>query len=134
MLSKWLKTCVFRAPVFLFKNTQKLSSLLSSFLVLFSRRLSHVVCAMPHLLVTRKTRTTVGRPGFAVKSRLIFALNNALCHHGLGHLEEACHVGAFYIVDVAVRLFAILHAVVMNVVHDAVELGIHLLAGPFDTL
>ena len=55
---------------------------------------------------------------------------DALSHHGLGNLHEACHVGTLHVVDIAVRLGAVLHAVLVDVLHDPQQLGIHLLAGP----
>ena len=62
------------------------------------------------------------------------SLHDALSHHGLGNLEEAGYVGTLDIVDVAVGLGAILHAVVVNVVHDVMKLGINLFTAPAQTL
>ena len=44
-------------------------------------------------------------------------LEYALGHHGLGHLHEAGHIGTLHVVDVAVGLRAVLHAVGVNFVH-----------------
>ena len=57
-------------------------------------------------------------------------LYDALGHHGVGHLHEAGHVGTLHVVDVAVGLRTILHAVLVNVLHDVVQFGIHLLGTP----
>ena len=55
-------------------------------------------------------------------------LNHALGHHGLGNLHEACHVGTLHVVHVAVGLSAVLHAVLVDVLHDPVQLVVHLFA------
>lgn len=54
----------------------------------------------------------------------------ALCHYGLGDLEESSDVGSLDVVDVSVGLGAIFHAVLVDVVHDAVEVVVNLLASP----
>ena len=61
-------------------------------------------------------------------------LYDALRHHSLSHLQEASHVSTLHIVDVAIGLSAILHAVFMNIVHDVVKLSVNLLAAPAQTL
>ena len=66
--------------------------------------------------------------------RSFTGLEHALCHHGFGHLKETCHIGAFDVVDVAVGLCAIFHAVLMDVVHDAVQVVVNLLTCPLQTL
>ncbi len=58
----------------------------------------------------------------------------ALCHHGLGHFEESGDVGALDVIDVAICLGAIFHAVLMDVVHDTVEIVVNLLTGPVQPL
>ena len=55
-------------------------------------------------------------------------LNHALCHHGLCHFHEACHVGTLHVVYIAVGLSAVLHAVLVDVLHDPVQLVVHLFA------
>lgn len=73
--------------------------------------------------------------GFAVSVvRSFTGLEHALCHHGFGHLKETCNIGAFDVVDVAVGLCAIFHAVLMDVVHDAVQVVVNLLTCPLQTL
>lgn len=47
-------------------------------------------------------------------------LADALGHHGLGDLDESGYVGTLYIVDVAIWLSTILHAILMDVIHDVV--------------
>ena len=64
----------------------------------------------------------------------VVASYDALCHHGLGNLEESSHVGTLYVVDVAIGLCAVLHAVGVDVVHDVVQFGIYFLAAPAQTL
>src|SRR5262245_3199809 len=47
-------------------------------------------------------------------------LPDALGDHRVGHLHEACHVGALDVVDVAAFL-AVAHAVGVDVVHDQAQ-------------
>ena len=54
-------------------------------------------------------------------------LNHALCHHSLGYLHEASHVSALHIVYIAVGLGTILHAVLVDVLHDPVQLVVNFL-------
>src|SRR5690606_8346448 len=56
-------------------------------------------------------------------------LNDALGQHGVGNLDEAGDVGALDVVDAAVFL-AVGDAGVVDGLHDAVQLGIHLAGGP----
>ena len=60
-------------------------------------------------------------------------LDDTLSHHGFGHLEETSHIGTTYIVDIAIRLCAILHAVLMNVAHDHLQTLVNLLTRPAQT-
>lgn len=57
-------------------------------------------------------------------------LYDALSHHCLCNLDEACHVGTLHIVDVAVGLCAVLHAVLVNVLHDELQTVVNLLCCP----
>ena len=57
----------------------------------------------------------------------------ALSHHGVGNLQEAGDVGALHIVDVAVLLLAVLHALLVDRVHDVVELLINFCLAPAQT-
>ena len=59
---------------------------------------------------------------------------DALCHHGAGHLHEAGHVGTAHVVDSAVFALAILHTLGMDVFHDAVETLVDLLSAPREVL
>ena len=59
-----------------------------------------------------------------------FLLYDALCEHGLRHLHEARDVGTLDIVDMTVRLFAILHTLLVNRAHDVMELLVDLLRTP----
>lgn len=54
----------------------------------------------------------------------------ALCHHRLGNLHEACDIGALDVVDIAVGLGSVLHAVLVNVLHDGVQTVVDLLGCP----
>ena len=65
---------------------------------------------------------------FYLYSVLCTLLNHALCHHGLCHFHEACHVGTLHVVYIAVGLSAVLHAVLVDVLHDPVQLVVHLFA------
>ena len=47
-------------------------------------------------------------------------LYNALCHHGFCYFQEACHVRAFYVVDVAILACTIFNTCAMDVVHNLV--------------
>ncbi len=60
------------------------------------------------------------------------ALDDALLEHGGGDLHEAGDVGALHVVDGAVGLGAVLHASLVDGVHDEVQLLIDLLAAPAD--
>ena len=62
------------------------------------------------------------------------SLENTLCHHCLGYLHEARYVSAFHLVDVAIRLLTILHALLVDVLHDALQLLIDLLSAPAQLL
>ena len=53
-------------------------------------------------------------------------LYNALSHHGLGHLHEACNVGTLHVVDLSVGLCAVLHAVFVNVLHYELQTVVYL--------
>ena len=55
------------------------------------------------------------------------ALYDALSHHSVGYLHEASDVSAAYIVDVAVSTLAVLHALLVDRVHDVVELLVYFL-------
>ena len=61
-------------------------------------------------------------------------LYDALCHHGFGHFHEAGHVGALYVVDVAIGFRTVLHAVLMDVLHDGVQAVVHFFGCPRQTL
>ncbi len=57
-------------------------------------------------------------------------LNDALFEHSGSDLHEAGDVGALHVVDVAVGLFAVLHASLVDGRHDEVELCVNLFTGP----
>gem|GEM_PF-6053006 len=59
--------------------------------------------------------------------------DNALSHHGLGNLHEAGHVGTLHVVDIAVGLGTVLHTVIVDVLHDPVQLVVHFFRRPRDT-
>lgn len=61
-------------------------------------------------------------------------LDNTLSHHSLGNLDEACHVSTLHVVDVTVGLSSVLHAVLVNVVHDALQIVVNFLSCPAQTL
>ena len=46
----------------------------------------------------------------AMYSAYVLGLDYTLSHHGVGYFDEACHVGALHVVDVAIGAGAILHA------------------------
>ena len=47
-------------------------------------------------------------------------LNDALCHHGIGHLHESGNIGTLHVVNVAIGTSAILHTLFVDGVHDVV--------------
>ncbi len=57
------------------------------------------------------------------------SLQYALGHHGMSHLHETGNVRAFHVVDVTICA-AVAQALGMNVAHDLVQTGIHLLCRP----
>ena len=61
---------------------------------------------------------------------MIATSNDALCHHSFSNLHEASDVGTANVVDVAVRLCAILHALLVNGMHDLVQLLVYFLCRP----
>ena len=62
------------------------------------------------------------------------SLENTLCHHRFSHLHEARYVRTLHIVDVTIRLLTILHALLVDVLHDALQLLIYLLSAPAQLL
>ena len=69
---------------------------------------------------------------FALLRRAL--LHDALSHHGFGDLHEASHIGALYVVYIAVGLCAVLHAVFVDVLHDPKQLLVHLFGTPAEAL
>lgn len=57
-------------------------------------------------------------------------LNDALCHHRVGNLHEAGDISALHVVDIAVRLCTVLNTLLVDRVHDVVELLVHLSLAP----
>ena len=53
---------------------------------------------------------------------VVTGLYYALSHHCVGHFHEAGNVGALHVVDVAIRLCSVFYALVMDIVHNAMEL------------
>ena len=44
-------------------------------------------------------------------------LDYPLSEHGMSHFHEAGYIGTFHVIDVAVALFAVFHALLVYVVH-----------------
>src|SRR3990167_4778580 len=59
-------------------------------------------------------------------------LDHALGQHGLGDLDEASDIGPLHIVDAAI-LLAMVHAGVVDVLHNAVQTLVHFAGGPVQT-
>ena len=55
-------------------------------------------------------------------------LHNALSHHSLGNLHKASYVGTLYVVNVTVGLCTVLHAVLVDVLHDPEQLSVNFLS------
>ena len=62
------------------------------------------------------------------------SLHNALSHHGISNLHEAGYVSTLHVVDVTISLSTILNAVLVNVVHDALQVVVNFLRSPAQTL
>ena len=60
----------------------------------------------------------------------VSVLDHTLSHHGVGYFDEACHVSALHVVDVAIGTGTVLHARGVDVLHDALELLVHLVSAP----
>lgn len=60
----------------------------------------------------------------------LFVLYDALCHHGVGNFHESGYIGTAYIVDVSVGGFAVVDALLVYGVHDAVEFFIYFGSAP----
>ena len=59
-------------------------------------------------------------------------LDDALSHHCMSHFHEASDVCTFHVVDESVGLCAVLDALLMDVVHDAMETLVNLFFAPRD--
>ena len=53
-------------------------------------------------------------------------------HHGIGNLHEAGDIGTLHVVDIA-GLFAVFHALAVDVGHDLVQTLVNLFAAPGET-
>ena len=62
------------------------------------------------------------------------SLHDALSHHSLGNLHEAGYISALDIVNIAVGLLAVLHAVLVDILHDSVQAVVNLFRGPAEAL
>ena len=62
--------------------------------------------------------------------RFFYGVYDALCHHSLGYLHNACDVRSLYIVYIAVFFSTILHAVFVDVFHNVVQLAIYFFCTP----
>lgn len=69
-----------------------------------------------------------------VDSKYITVSDDALFHHGCGHLHEAGDIGALHIVEVTVGLLAVSHTLLMDGSHDLMQFGIDLLGSPLEVL
>ena len=63
---------------------------------------------------------------------LMTGLNDALGQHSVGNFNEAGDVGAFNVVDPAI-FFTLVHAGVVDVLHDAVQALVNFTGGPIQT-
>ena len=81
---------------------------------------------------TTQRRSAVAAPGRRSTDRSDphrTGLNHALGQHGIGDFDEAGDVRALDVVDPAV-LFAVMHASVVDRLHDRVQLAVHFATGP----
>ncbi len=60
---------------------------------------------------------------------LLASLHHPLRHHGVGYFHEAGDIGSFHVVDVF-SVFAMRHALLVNIAHDLVQPLVHLLVTP----
>ena len=65
-----------------------------------------------------------------VKQSLQEGLDDTLLEHSLSDLHEASDVSALHVVDSAVGLSTELHALLVDVLHDPVELLVNFLSRP----
>lgn len=63
-------------------------------------------------------------------SFVLYCLYNALSHDSLSNLHEASNVCALHVVYIAVSLCAVLHAVLVDILHDRVQTSVNLLLAP----
>lgn len=74
------------------------------------------------------------RPDFYVRLVVSSGSDDALTHHGVGHLHESGDVGALHVVDVSVGLGAVLDALGVDVAHYLVQAAVNLLGAPLQVL
>ena len=55
-------------------------------------------------------------------------LHNTLSHHSLDNLHEASYVSTLYVVYIAVGLCTVLHAVLVDVLHNPEQLSVNFLS------
>ena len=61
---------------------------------------------------------------------IMYCLYNALSHDSLSNLHEASNVCTLHVVYIAVSLCAVLHAVLVDILHDRVQTSVNLLLAP----
>ena len=52
-------------------------------------------------------------------------LNNTLSHHSMSNLHETSDVSTIHVVDITIGFSTILHALLVDAEHDAVQLFVH---------
>lgn len=63
-------------------------------------------------------------------SFVLYCLYNSLSHDSLSNLHEASNVCTLHVVYIAVSLCAVLHAVLVDILHDRVQTSVNLLLAP----
>ena len=93
-----------------------------------AHRYSHQVPQSRH-----KTKVVGQRarpPKYNTFNKSSVQLNDTLCHHCFCNLHESCHISTLHIVYSTVFLNTILHALFMNILHDALKFSINFFGTP----
>lgn len=61
---------------------------------------------------------------------LKFRLYYALSHHSLCHFHESSYIRSLHIIHITILFCSILHAVLMDILHDCMQTVVNLLSSP----
>ena len=90
----------------------------------------HSICTYSTKKMVHRTKSDA--PLFILEC--MFYLYDSLSHHSLCNFHEAGNVCALHVVYIAVSLCTVLHAVLVDVLHDPEELSVNFLRSPRQTL